>query len=57
MPDSVLNRLLADTEEDRLVDALAQSAFATVAILSRLAKEHDLSVWFSNYSHSADCLL
>lgn len=30
--------------EDRLVDALAQTAFATMAVLTRIAAEHDLSL-------------
>jgi len=33
-----------ETEQDRLVDALARSGFATMAVLTRLSAEHDLSL-------------
>jgi DNA-binding MarR family transcriptional regulator len=32
------------SDEDGLVDALAQTAFATMAVLSRIGAEHDLSL-------------
>ena len=32
------------TEQDGLVDALARSGFATMAVLTRLSAEHDLSL-------------
>ena len=33
-----------ETEQDGLVDALARSGFATMAVLTRLSAEHDLSL-------------
>ena len=33
-----------ETEQDELVDALARSGFATMAVLTRLSAEHDLSL-------------
>ena len=33
-----------ETEQDGLVDALAQTGFATMAVLTRLSAEHDLSL-------------
>ena len=33
-----------ETEQDGLVDALAQAGFATMAVLTRLSAEHDLSL-------------
>ena len=35
---------LSDVESDPLVDALVQSAFTTMAVLSRVSGEHDLSL-------------
>ena len=32
------------TEQDGLVDALARAGFATMAVLTRLSAEHDLSL-------------
>ena len=33
-----------ETEQDGLVDALAQAGFATMAVLTRLSAEHDVSL-------------
>ena len=33
-----------ETEQNRLVDALARAGFATMAVLTRLSAEHDLSL-------------
>jgi DNA-binding MarR family transcriptional regulator len=35
---------IAATDSDDLVDTLVQSAFATMAVLTRIAAEHDLSL-------------